>query len=82
MSRRYEVCAPDGICRLVRWPLERVEWSPHGLKYRTFTQGDVITSGDLSPRTNIDALVAGGHLRRVAEEEATPEETPENEEAV
>ena len=82
MVTEFEVCAPDGICRLVRYPLERVAFSPHGLKYKTFEAGDRITADDLSPRTNIGALVAGGHLRLVADEQATPNESPENEEAV
>lgn len=81
MTQKYEACAPDGICRVVRHPLQRVEFSPHGLKYRTFRVGEVLTADDLSPRTNIDALVAGGHLRPVADDQANPE-TPENEEAV
>ena len=81
MTERFEACAPDGICRVVRYPLTRVAYSPHGLKYETFAVGEVITAADLSPRTNIAALVAGGHLRPVADEQATPE-TPENEEAV
>lgn len=75
----YEACAPDGVCRVVRWPLERIEFHPKGLKYKTFAVGEQLTAGDLNPRTNIDALVAGGHLRLVAEQEAT---TPlEDEEA-
>ena len=85
MSDRYEACAPDGIGRVVRWPMERIEWSPHGLKYKTFAPGEILTAEDLSPRTNIAALVAGGHLRPVAAKKATkktPEKTPENEEAV
>jgi hypothetical protein len=71
-EQRWEVCAPDGICRVVRHPRKRVEFSPHGLKYVTFAAGDVIGRDDLSPRTNIDALVAGGHLRPVAAQQADP----------
>lgn len=74
----FEACAPDGVCRVVRWPLERVAFHPKGLKYKTFAIGEQLTAADLNPRTNIDALVAGGHLRPVADEEATqPQEDEE-----
>lgn len=71
---KFEACAPDGIGRVVRWPLQRVEYSPHGLKYVTFQPGEILDVEDLPPRTNIAALVAGGHLRPVAEE--TADESP------
>lgn len=82
MTQKYEVCAPDGICRLARYPVERVAYSPHGLKYVTFNVGDIIDASDLDPLTQIDALVAGGHLRPVSASDAKIEQEPEPEEII
>lgn len=79
MSQTYEACAPDGIGRVVRWPMKRVEYSPHGLKYETHQPGEIITAGDLPPWTNVDALVAGGHLRPVADDTADQSPTTDKE---
>lgn len=79
MTQKYEACAPDGIGRVIRWPMKRIDYSPHGLKYETFQAGEVLTAAELPPWTNIAVLVAGGHLRPVADDAADQPPTNDKE---
>lgn len=59
----FEVLAPTGRSRVVKWPHSFNEAG----RLVCFDVGELVSVEDLQPGTNFDALVAGGHLRPVSD---------------